>query len=390
MCERQGRVRREFRNLQKGNLKGLQSQPLFEAAVDELDMVSLGKSPRELLLMHLEKIGPKCRNDILRDKRIWGTSCEATAVDTWREAHQILIEVEALEGGGRSCHAAIGNRPDQAWSPSSGGTATKSASTGARTASGAVREALWPRPWVRQVMPRGCVIANVTLADATAQTARTITMPRSSLSHERTGIGPRADRREAMVTASRARRTTRHGMKRRQVELGAGVDLSVAGPGKGTEAKESSGHVRPPLTPTREGLVLSGIKPRAEEERVRVAEERETVALAEVMAKVVRITPSRFASGSAKEIVGMARIAITLTAKWHTLHCKMSCSPSQLTRQIRSPKSRVLDEGHLARGVKVWLEGTISSLRGATTRRLDLSWDRCEMDRLRRDVTWSC
>jgi len=125
MFERQGRVQREFSNLQKGNLKGLQFQPLFEAAVDELDMVSLGKSPRELLLAYLEKIGPKYRNDILKDKRIWGSSCDARAVDTWREAHRILIEVEALEEGGRSFHAAIGAHQDQAWSSSNGGTATK-------------------------------------------------------------------------------------------------------------------------------------------------------------------------------------------------------------------------------------------------------------------------
>jgi len=125
MFERQGRVQREFSNLQKGNLKGLQFQPLFEAAVDELDMVSLGKSPRELLLACLEKIGPKSRNDILKDKRIWGSSCEARAVDTWREAHRIRIEVDALEEGGRSFHAAIGHRQDQAWSLANGGTATK-------------------------------------------------------------------------------------------------------------------------------------------------------------------------------------------------------------------------------------------------------------------------
>jgi len=125
MFERQGRVQRKFSNLHKGNLKGLQFQPLLEQAVDELDLVSLGKSSRELLLAYLEKIGPKYRNEILKDKRIWDSSGEARAVDSWREAHRILIEVEALEEGGRFFHAALGVRQDQAWSPSHGGTASK-------------------------------------------------------------------------------------------------------------------------------------------------------------------------------------------------------------------------------------------------------------------------
>ena len=68
----------------------------------------MAQSDRELLLSCLDKIGTRYRGDVLKDKRAWDSTGAPRCVDTWREAHRILIELESLEEGTRSFHAAIG------------------------------------------------------------------------------------------------------------------------------------------------------------------------------------------------------------------------------------------------------------------------------------------
>ena len=115
--ERQARVRREWDRLQKGRLSGLQFLPQFEGVVDELERVGLARGETELYLAYVEKVGAQYRNEILKDRRIWGGSPEPRTARTWREAHRILIEQEALETGSRSFVAATG--------PRQSGTATR-------------------------------------------------------------------------------------------------------------------------------------------------------------------------------------------------------------------------------------------------------------------------
>ena len=50
--------------LVKGRLTGHQFEPLFEASVAELESVGLGKTPRELFLSYLRKVGPSLTRDL--------------------------------------------------------------------------------------------------------------------------------------------------------------------------------------------------------------------------------------------------------------------------------------------------------------------------------------
>ena len=65
--EREIRVDSEHAALMKGKLTGHQFEPLFERSIAELEEIGLGKTPRELFLSYLRKVGPVLQKEIRRD-----------------------------------------------------------------------------------------------------------------------------------------------------------------------------------------------------------------------------------------------------------------------------------------------------------------------------------
>jgi hypothetical protein len=110
--ERQNRVENEYQNLMKGTLKALQFLPLFESVTSEMDMCGVGLSERQLLLGYLRKIGIDYRREILKDRRLYSAPAGGPEVmrcaQTWREAHRILLEIEAISAGTKALVAAVG------------------------------------------------------------------------------------------------------------------------------------------------------------------------------------------------------------------------------------------------------------------------------------------
>ena len=89
--EREVRIDGEHQALVKGRLSGHQFEPLFEASVADLELVGLGKTPRELYLSYLRN--PHLQKEIRQDKRIWpGDSKEVglRSPATWEESHKVV------------------------------------------------------------------------------------------------------------------------------------------------------------------------------------------------------------------------------------------------------------------------------------------------------------
>ena len=85
--EREIRVDSERAALLKGKLTGHQFEPLFERSIAELEEIGLRKTPRELFLSDLRKVGPHLQKEIRKDKRIWPKETELRAPRSWEEAH---------------------------------------------------------------------------------------------------------------------------------------------------------------------------------------------------------------------------------------------------------------------------------------------------------------
>ena len=100
--EREIRVDSEHAALMKGKLTGHQFEPLFERSIAELEEIGLGKTPRELFLSYLRKVGPVLQKEIRRDKRIWPKEAELRAPRTWEEAHKVVLEYEQRESTNRA------------------------------------------------------------------------------------------------------------------------------------------------------------------------------------------------------------------------------------------------------------------------------------------------
>ena len=93
--------------LVKGRLTGHQFEPLFEASVAELESVGLGKTPRELFLSYLRKVGPSLQREIRADKRLWGQEDRLRGPQTWEETHRVVLEFEQREATNRATAQAV-------------------------------------------------------------------------------------------------------------------------------------------------------------------------------------------------------------------------------------------------------------------------------------------
>ena len=105
--EREIRVDAEHVALMKGKLTGGQFEPLFEASVAELESVGLGKTPRELFLSYLRKIGTVLQKEVRADRRLWGTEDRLRGPQTWEEAHRVVLEFEQREATNRATANAV-------------------------------------------------------------------------------------------------------------------------------------------------------------------------------------------------------------------------------------------------------------------------------------------
>ena len=95
--EKEIRVNKEFNGLMKGKMLGHQFEPVFDAAIANLEEVGLGKSKRELYLAYVEKIGPKLAQVVRRDRRLWEDETRLRGPETWEEAHHVVLEHEQTE-----------------------------------------------------------------------------------------------------------------------------------------------------------------------------------------------------------------------------------------------------------------------------------------------------
>ena len=100
--EREIRVDSEHAALLKGKLTGHQFEPLFERSIAELEEIGLGKTPKELFLSYLRKVGPHLQKEIRKDKRIWPKEAELRAPRSWEEAHKVVLEYEQRESTNRA------------------------------------------------------------------------------------------------------------------------------------------------------------------------------------------------------------------------------------------------------------------------------------------------
>ena len=100
--EREIRVDSEHAALLKGKLTGHQFEPLFERSIAELEEIGLGKTPRELFLSYLRKVGPHLQKEIRKNKRIWPKESELRAPRSWEEAHKVVLEYEQRESTNRA------------------------------------------------------------------------------------------------------------------------------------------------------------------------------------------------------------------------------------------------------------------------------------------------
>ena len=100
--EREIRVDSEHAALLKGKLTGHQFEPLFARSIAELEEIGLGKTPRELFLSYLRKVGPVLQKEIRKDKRIWPKETELRAPRSWEEAHKVVLEYEQRDSTNRA------------------------------------------------------------------------------------------------------------------------------------------------------------------------------------------------------------------------------------------------------------------------------------------------
>ena len=101
-AERQARVMAEFDTCMKGNLSALQWEAVFERAVGELEGAGLPQNADQLRIKYIQKVGPENASVILTDlrpRRNPDGDLETRHVKTWQEAHELLVEHEAIKKG---------------------------------------------------------------------------------------------------------------------------------------------------------------------------------------------------------------------------------------------------------------------------------------------------
>ena len=116
LLDKQQRINAEWRTLARGKMSALEFQASFESVVAEMELAGMGKSDRDLLLGYLALIPPGHRADeVLKDRRPYhrpGVEPDTRGVETWREAHRILLKLEEAESSAKALVAAV--LPDSA------------------------------------------------------------------------------------------------------------------------------------------------------------------------------------------------------------------------------------------------------------------------------------
>ena len=109
--ERQSRLDAEWSsNTGRGKLTARQFQPVFERLVTELELNGLGKSEREMFLGYLRRVGNPWRAEIMKWRGEFPSATGGMTIrgpQTWREAHQVLIELERLSTESKAIVASI-------------------------------------------------------------------------------------------------------------------------------------------------------------------------------------------------------------------------------------------------------------------------------------------
>ena len=85
---------------------------MFESLVSGMELSGMGKSDRDLLLGYLALIPPAHRPGVLKDRRAYplsdGAMSVPRSVETWREAHRVLVKLEEADTGSKALVAAVG------------------------------------------------------------------------------------------------------------------------------------------------------------------------------------------------------------------------------------------------------------------------------------------
>ena len=106
--EKELRVDNEHAMLMKGKLTAHQFEPLFEASITDLESIGLGKTPRELYLSYLRKVGPMLQKEIRKDRRLWDPADSTLrGPRTWEEAHKVVLEYEAREATNKAAAVSV-------------------------------------------------------------------------------------------------------------------------------------------------------------------------------------------------------------------------------------------------------------------------------------------
>ena len=81
--------------------------------VSEMELAGMGKSDRDLLLGYLGLIPANHRPDVLKDRRSYanadGTMSVPRCVETWREAHRVLVKLEEADSSSKALIATVGS-----------------------------------------------------------------------------------------------------------------------------------------------------------------------------------------------------------------------------------------------------------------------------------------
>eukprot|EP00974_Lingulodinium_polyedra_P014501 1404028-Lingulodinium_polyedra.AAC.1 len=77
-----------------------------------MEMAGMGKPDRDLLLGYLALIPPLHRGDVLKDRRTYvrpDGQPEVRGVETWREAHRVLLKLEEADLSAKALVGAVGD-----------------------------------------------------------------------------------------------------------------------------------------------------------------------------------------------------------------------------------------------------------------------------------------
>ena len=88
--------------------------------VVDMEQAGLGKSDRDLMLAYLGQISHSHRPDVFKDRRNYPLSDGGWSlprpIETWREAHRVLVKLEEAETGSKSlCGPGRAGRGRREW-----------------------------------------------------------------------------------------------------------------------------------------------------------------------------------------------------------------------------------------------------------------------------------